>query len=240
MCDMLSCVIKSFMKKIQYLTCLLCLLVFSSNKFFDVSLDIYETGHIHDNGSGQLEIVADLTKAEQLVQVASLLVKVTPDVVKESVQEVFSEVADSLERVAGVSGVATAHDAKMLHFKLSFQFNSIKALNKAIRTLYTHANHPGCTSFKMDHRSFVRVDTQNVAQLLAHYCAQADPYIANLISKTFLNVVTYHLAYSFDKSIKKATHTLASISEDRKTVLLKQSLADAQESKLYFSNTISF
>jgi hypothetical protein len=228
------------MKKIHYLTFLLYLLVLSSNKFFDVGIDIYETGHIHDDGSGQLEIVADLTNSEQLVQVASLLVKVAPDVVKDSIQEVFLKVADSLERVAGVSSVVTANNDKILHFKLNFQFNNIKALNEAIRTLYTHANHPGCTSFKMDHRSFARVDTQNVAQLLAHYYAQADPYIANLISKTFLNVITYHLTYRFDKKIKKATHALASISEDRKTVLLKQSLAVAQESKLYFSNTISF
>ncbi|MCU0317746.1 MAG: hypothetical protein MUC61_00155 [Amoebophilaceae bacterium] len=228
------------MKKIQYLTYLLCLLVFSSNKFLDVGLDIYETGRIHDNGSGQLELVADLTNAEQLIQVASLLTKSTPDIVRKGVKEAFSEAADNLKCVAGVSNVTSEHNAKMSRFKLSFQFDSIKALNEAVRKLYTHVNHPGCTSFKMDRRSFARTDTKDVAQLLAHYYAKTDPYIANLISKTFLSVVTYHLAYSFDKEIKKATHALASISADRKTVLLTQSLASAQENELSLSNTISF
>ncbi len=240
MCVMSLFMIKPFVRKIRHLTCLLCLLVCSSNKFLDVGLDLYETGRIHNNGSGQLELVADLTKAEQLIQVASLLTKSTSDTVKKSVKEAFSEAADILKCVTGVNNVVTEHNATMLYFKLRFEFNSVKALNEAVRKLYTHVSYPGCTSFKMDRRSFVRVDTQNVAQLLAHYCAQTDPYIANLISKTFLSAVTYHLAYSFDREIKKVTHTLASISEDRKTVLLTQSLANAQENKLSLSTTISF
>lgn len=232
--------IKPFVRKIQYLTCLLCLLVCSSNKFLDVGLDLYETGRIHHNGSGQLELIADLTKAEQLIQVASLLTENTSDTVKKSVKEAFSEAADILKCVTGVNNVVTEHNATMLYFKLRFEFSSVKALNEAVHQLYAHVSYPGCTSFKMDRRSFVRVDTQNVAQLLAHYCAQTDPYIANLISKTFLSAVTYHLTYSFDREIKKVTHTLASISEDRKTVLLTQSLANAQENKLSLSTTISF
>lgn len=229
------------MKKIRCLSCyLLCLLVLSSSKFFEYGLDIYETGHIHNNGSGQFEIAADLTRAEQLIKSASLFAKVPPEVVQKSVQAALSEAANSLKGVSGISNVTTTHDARMLHFKLSFQFNSIKALNRAMRKLHAHAGHPGYTYFKMDQSSFVRVDTQSIAQLLTHYRAQANPHITSLNLKTFLNVVTYHLAYRFDRKIKKATNALASIAEDRFTVLLKQPLFDTSERELSLSNKIIF
>ncbi len=219
---------------------LLCLLVLSSSKLFAIGLDIYETGHIRNDGSGQFEIAADLTRAEQLIKVASLFANVTPEVAQKSIAGALSEAVNSLQDVLGISNVATAHDAKMLHFKLSFQFNSIKALNSAMHKLHTHAGHPGYTYFKMDHGSFVRVDTQSIAQLLTHYHAQADLPIANLNLKTFSNVVTYHLTYRFDKKIKTTTHTLATISEDRLTLSLKQPLFDESERELSLNNKITF
>lgn len=230
------------MKKIRHLYCsLLCLLALSSyTNLFEYSLDLYETGHIHANGSGQFEIAVDLTKAEQLIRIVSLLTNITPDMAKESVQGVFSEVSDNLKSISGINKVATTHDAKMLHFKLSFHFNSIKALNRAMHQLYTHADHPGRTSFEMDHRSFSRVDTQNIAQLLAYYYEKADPRIANMIPKKSLNVITYNLAYSFDEKIKHTTHALSSISEDRFTLFLRKPLFDAYQEKLSLSNKIFF
>lgn len=230
------------MKQIRYLSyCLLCLLMLSSYaNLFECGLDLYETGHIHNNGSGQLEIAADLTKAEQLIKIASLLTNITPDVAKKSVQGAFSEISDGLKSVSGISNVVTTHDAKMLHFKLSFHFNSMKALNRAVHQLYTHADHPGRTCFKMDHRSFSRVDTQNIAQLLAYYYAKADPRIANMVPKKSLNMITYHCTYSFDRKIKNTTNTLFSISEDRFTLFLRQPLFDAYQEELSLSNKTSF
>jgi hypothetical protein len=229
------------MKKIQQLGCyLLCLVVLSSNQLFAYGLDIYETCHVHSKGSGQFEIAADLTRAEQLIKIASLFANVTPEVAQKSIQGALSEAANSLQGVLGISNVATAHDAKMLHFKLSFQFNSIKALNSAMQKLHTHAGHPGHTYFKMNHGAFVRVDTQSIAQLLTHYHAQVDLPIANLNLKTFSNIVTYHLTYRFDKKIKNTTHTLATISEDRFTLFLKQPLFDESERELSLNNKITF
>lgn len=229
------------MKKIRCLSYyLLCLLVLSSSKLFAIGLDIHETGHIHNDGSGQFEIAVDLTRAEQLIKIASLFANVTPEVAQKSIQGALSEAASSLQGVLGISNIATVHDAKILHFKLRFQFDSIKALNNAMHKLHTHAGHPGYTYFKMDHGSFVRVDTQNIAQLLTHYHAQADLPIANLSLKNFSNIVTYHLTYRFDKKIKNTTHTLATISEDRFTLFLKQPLFDESERELSLNNKITF
>jgi hypothetical protein len=230
------------MKKIRHLCCyLLCLLALSSYaNLFEYDLVLYETGHIHDNGSGQLEIAVDLTKAEQLVKIVSLLTDITLDTAKESVKDVFSEISDDLKRISGISNVATTHDDKMLHFKLGFHFNSIKALNRAMHELYTHADYPGRTYFEMDHRAFSRVDTQDIEQLLTYYYEKVDPRIANMIPQKSLNVITYNLAYSFDKKIKHTTNALFSISEDRRTLLLNTPLFDAYQEKLSLSNKVLF
>jgi len=224
----------------RYLLFLSLLATLSSNKLLGNSIELHEVVHVHDNGSGQFSIAVDLIKAEQLIKVVSLLAQTTPDISKECVQSVLSKLADSLKHVSGIRKVAATHNDEMLHFKLSFHFSSIKALNRAMRKLYTHVDHPGCTYFKMNHCSFERVDTKNMAELLSHYYAQADSQIIKLIPKTLLNAVTYNVSYRFDRKIEGTTQPLANITEDGCTLLLQQSLFDACEKELSLSQRIMF
>ncbi len=208
---------------------------------------IYETAHIHANGSGRFEIATDLTKVEQLIKLACFLADVTPEDTKKSIQEACSMAAHRLEDVPGVKNVTTAYDAKSLSFTLRFQFNKISALNEAMRALYALIDHPGATYFKMDRYTFSRTDTINTAQLLAHYRKRADKQrkdastqAEGLMMKNILNVTTYNITYSFDRKIKEATNTLANISEDSRKIILTQSLADACAEELFFSNKVIF
>ena len=156
-------------------------------------------------------------------------------------QEACSTAAKNLEDLSGIRNVVATHDDKMLHIQLSFQFNSIKALNKAMCQLYAYiAASPKCTYVKMDRHSFTREDAPNITQLLAHYRTKPDAQIENFILKKILTVVTYNMTYSFDKKIKSATNKLGSISEDRKTFFLKHLLFDECEQALSWSNKIVF
>ena len=231
------------MQKIKFLRyCLLSLLMFASyrahSNLSELDFDIYETSHIHNNGSGKFTITADLSKVEQLIKMACLFAKVTPEAMQKSIQEAFETVAQSLKSVSGICNIATTQDDKMLCFGLSFQFNNIKALNEAVSTIYTYVDHPGTTCFKMVHHAFTRTDTHNFTQLLTHYCKGNDTQADNLILKTILKVTTYNIAYSFDKKIKKATHPLANIAKDRYTLFLKQPFFEACEKELSLSNTM--
>ena len=221
---------------------LLCLLVLSSSKLFEVGLDIYETGHIHDDGSGQFEVAADLTKVEQLIKFASLFAEISPEVAQKNIQESLTELAKILENLSGISNVATTNDAGTLSVALSFQFNSVQVLNEAVCKLYAFIDHPGSTYFKMSRHSFSRADTPNFKQVISHYRdhVKTDTQIADLILKNFLNLVTYHTTYHFDRKIKKATNKLSDISEDRKAIFLKQSFSDACEQDFSFGNKIFF
>jgi hypothetical protein len=221
---------------------LLCLLVLSSSKLFEVGLDIYETGHIHDDGSGQFEVAADLTKVEQLIKFASLFAEISPEVAQKNIKESLTELAKILENLSGISNVATTNDAGTLSVALSFQFNSVQVLNEAVCKLYAFIDHPGSTYFKMSRHSFSRADTPNLKQLISHYRdhVKTDTQIADLILKNFLHLITYHTTYHFDRKIKKATNKLSNISKDGKAIFLKQSLSDACEQDFSFGNKIFF
>ena len=233
------------MKKIQLLRyCFLSLFVFTSYSAYSnlpgLGIDIYETGHIHRNGTGQLEIAVDLSKAEQLIKVVCFFAKVAPEAIQKSMQEVCSTVAKSLEGISGVHNVATAHNEKMQYTKISFQFHCIKALNKAVGKLYSQIDHPGTTYFKIDRRTFVRQDTPNLTQLIAHYNKASNAQIENVILRTIINAINYNITYSFDQKIQEVTNESANISEDRLTVFLKQSFCNTHEGNISLSNTVTF
>ena len=211
------------------------------------NVDIYETAYVHANGSGKFEIAVDLAKVESLIKLACFLANVTPEVTKQGIQEAYSRASHSLEDIPGISNVTTTCDADMLNFSLCFQFDKISALNEAIRVLYGLIDHPGATHFKMDRHAFSRTDTVNAAQLLAHYRKSAESQhedtgaqTNDLIIKNILNVITYHIAYSFDREIKEVTNTLVSISEDSKKIILTQPLADVCAKELSFNNRVTF
>lgn len=231
------------MSQIRCLSCcLLFLLVCSSSKIFAAGFVIRETSHIHNDGSGRFDIAADLTNAAQLVRFASLFTETTPEFAQENIKKSLAALTPMLENLSGISDVATTHNPNTLVVALSFRFNSIEALNAAVRKLYAFIDHPGSTDFKMDRHAFSRTDTPNVKQLVSHYRdhVKADTQIVDLILKNFLTFVTYHTAYHFDRKIKKATHELSKIADDGKTIFLKQSMADAYEQDFSFSNEIFF
>ncbi|MHA7877479.1 MAG: hypothetical protein ACX93T_00970 [Bacteroidota bacterium] len=223
---------------LPYLFTLIAYSTYGNARAPEVSL--HETAHIHANGAGSFEITIDLSKVEQLIKMASFLANITPEAAKKEVQAACAAATHSLEHVAGISNVNATYDTKMLCFKLCFQFNKIQALNEAMRKLYAHIDHPGATYFKIDRHAFSRTDTIDVAQLLTHYCKEDSTKIETIVLKNILNITTYNIAYSFDRKVKNIDNTRAHISEDRKRVVLTQSLADASVKGLSLSNKVFF
>ena len=224
--------------------CLLVLFVFTSystySNFFGWGIGIHETSHIHPNGMGRFEIAIDLSEATQLIQIATLFTKATPETIQKSIQETCAAAAKSLEGIPGISNVATAHSVPIQHAKLSFQFHRIEALNEAFSKLYAHIDHPGVTHFKMNRHTFTRRDKPSLTQLMAHYDKVFDAQNEGIILKTMINATTYNITYRFDRQIKKATNKLANVSENRLMVSLKQPLGDAREEEASLSNTVTF
>lgn len=216
------------------------LLLTSCGNFLKFGVDVYEIVHIHENGSGEFEIAVDLRKAEKFIDIAEYLAKEDPKFAQLAVHRAFRKTAKRLRRVPGIQKISTARDAKMLHFKLSFHFANIKALNRAMRKIYTHVDAPQLSYFKMNRKAFIRLDTRSIANLIKYYYEKDDSRIRSFDIEAFFKDITYTLIYKFDRKIKRATNRLAQVSRDRKMVVLKQHLLDDEERELSFSNKVIF
>lgn len=217
------------------------LLIFSAcSNPFGAGADVYETAYIRSNGSGRFEIAIDLNKARKFINIARYFNRDPAACTQTTVHKAFRKTAKRLKRVPGIKKIATARDANMLNFKLSFEFSSIKALNRAMRKIDAHVDQQRLTYFKMNSRSFVRIDTRSITKLIAYLQSHDDSSVTSFDLETFFKNSTYQFAYSFDKTIKRTTNKLASITSNRKTVILKQHIFDEQERRLSFSNKVVF
>lgn len=220
---------------------LLWLLIFSScGKLFEFGIDISERAHFHENGSGHFVLVVDLSKAEKFIQTASYVATGKAKTIQAIVRRAFQKTGVRLKQISGIDHVATGRDATMLHFKLSFHFKSIKALNEAMRKIYAHVDHPRLIYFKIDAHHLERIDTQSIAQLIAHYEEKDDSYIHSFDLKTFFKDFVYKTVYSFDKEIKHVSNKRSRIAKNHKKVILKQCLLSEEEKRLSLGNKISF
>ena len=230
------------MKKIQHFSCyLLGLLVLSScSNACKFGPDFYETAYIHDNGSGRFEIVVDLKKTAKFIKLARYLNSETPQIVQKAVHTVFRRTAKKLRSVPGITTIATAHDAELLRFKLSFAFGSIQALNRAMQKIYAHVDQQPLAYFTMDRQALVRVGTRSMARLIANYQAYDDLFMASFDLETFFKDTTYQLVYHFDREAQGAPHKLARLTEDHKTVIFKQHVFNTQEKSLSLDHKVVF
>lgn len=228
-------------KKIRLLSSFLLVIgILSSSQPFESGLTVQETYRVHENGAGTWELTIDFTQAVPLITIASFFTKVTFETIQHYIHEALSALAATLADIPGISKVISTTDVNTPIVTFSFHFNNINVLNKAMQKVYDRIDHPGSTHFSMDPHAFVRVDTRNVAQLLDHYRTQIDAQVINLLPKNILSLMTYHGVYYFDKTILTASHPLAQISEDGKSLSLQHTLADACEKAYSWSKRIVF
>lgn len=230
------------MKKIQRLVgYLLCVLTLSAcQRPFECGFDIYEVAHFHDDGTGKLEILVDLAKARKFFRIERYINRSKAGYTQMLVKKAVQDMSRRLRKVGGISKVFTAHDKHVLHLKLGFHFNSIGALNKAMRKIHAHVGRSRLIYFKMNQKSLVRLDPKSIVRLVERYQRRDDSYIASFDLKTFFKDVTYKTVYSFDKEVKKVTNKSAIISRSRRMVVLQHHLLREKERSGSISNQIFF
>lgn len=201
---------------------------------------MYEGAYFRNDGSGKFEISVDLSKVEKFIKMASYFNRDPSECTRAAVHQAFRHTANRLRRVPEITQVTTALGARALRFKLSFEFGSIKALNRAMRKIHANVDQRGLTYFKMNNHAFMRIDTKSIARLVAYRQTHDDSYVTSFDLETFFKNSTYQFVYSFDKPIRKRSHRLSRITQDRRTVILKQHIFDEQERNTSFSNKILF
>ena len=218
-----------------------CLLVLSScSDLFEPGINLIERAYVHKDGSGKFEMALDLRGIRTYINIARGLSESITTPSTTTIKSTFVNFRKKLARLNGVDSATIDHDQKMLYFKLSFNFNSMNALNNAMRKIYEGINPPNFVYFKMDEQSFERIDSGSVFGVLENYKKEDDSFIASFDLNLFFKDMTYTTIYSFDLPIRKATNPLTRLTEDRKTLGIQHYILKEEERTFSINNKLFF
>ncbi|WP_342265519.1 hypothetical protein [Cardinium endosymbiont of Philonthus spinipes] len=185
-----------------------------------LGVDFIEKAHFNEDGSGQFSIEVDLTKTSKLISVIKYLNKdyKSEGITKSIGYKAFSKAQERFEKIADISQVSVSYNEKMLNFQLAFRFNTIQALNKAIRKINKGLDPSKITYFSLDDGLFVRQDVNGVAQKILFYQQYDNCLIKSLDLASFFKETTYTTIYTFDKEIESFSNPLSELTKDKKAV----------------------
>lgn len=222
-------------------TYLYLLILFSGcNSIFSFGFDYFELAHFNKNGSGKFEIIFSMDRARRVIALGEQMVPEHTELVRLFLDDTYAEAVKRLSTVPGISNIAHNYNQDRLHFGLSFRFNSIRALNKAMGQM-VKTDKPGITYFQFNERKFVRSYTTNkIGQLLDIYKKNDDSLVKSFDLSFFFRNMRYVIQYSFGSEIRKVSNPLARISQNRKRVTIIGNMFDAHDKDLLTTNQILF
>lgn len=208
---------------------------------FDFGIDIIEHAYFRRDGSGKFSLIIDLKKCRMFIYLADYISQRHTGIVQAILQRAFKRTKQHLQKVNGVSLVTAAHDPTMLYFKLSFHFESIKALNAAMQAIHTGVDQPGMQYFHLDQHTFARNDPQGPLKLIEYYQKHDNSYVTSFDLRLFFRNMTYVTSYLFEgREVESASHPRAKFSKSRRRVVVNHCCFCPEGKKLSVNNEIVF
>lgn len=187
-------------------------------KSLALGVDFIERVHFNKDGSGQFSIEVDLTKTSNLISVIRYLNKDYKGITKAIAYKAFSNARAQFKKIADISQVDVKYNEKMLNCALVFRFNSMQALNKAIRKINKGLDPPKITYFSLDDELFVREDVNGIAKKLLFYQQYDNCLVRSLDLASFFKETTYTTIYTFHTEIQDYSNPLSELAKDKKII----------------------
>ncbi|MGE6352414.1 hypothetical protein ACQKCJ_00910 [Flavobacterium sp. NPDC079362] len=206
------------MKKILALCC--CLLLTSC-------FEITERIKHHDDQSGEYTLMVDFSKSWFKTKSAIWLEEV--DGVKiPNEQEISKKLEDfkvKALKIDGITNVTTKTDFENYVFIIKLNYASIKALNAVVNTINNQSDQ---IHFASTAKNFERIASYPIPEkLIKDPKKKQDLEAANIIA-----------IYTFDKDVQSVQNPNSKISQNKKTVFLKQSMYSVLKKSALMNNTI--
>ncbi len=231
---------KSIRSKLLIPPLYLIILFSGCNSILNFGFDYFELAHFNKNGSGKFEIIFSMDRARRIIALGEQMIPEYIEFVRLFIDDEYAEAAKRLASVPGISRIVHKYDPRTLHFALSFNFSSIRALNKAMGQIIK-TDPPGITYFQLNERKFVRNYTTNkMGQLLDVYKKNDDSWTKSFDLSFFFRNMRYIIQYSFGYKIKKASNSLAIIPQNRKRITIIGNMFDAQDKDKLTTSQILF
>ncbi|GIQ58812.1 hypothetical protein Flavo103_19480 [Flavobacterium collinsii] len=206
------------MKKFLALCC--CLLLTSC-------FEITERIKHHDDQSGEYTLMVDFSKSWFKTKSAMWMEEV--DGVKiPNEQEITKKLEDfkaKALKIDGITNVTTKTDFDQYVFIIKLNYANLKALNAVVNTINNQSNQ---IHFSSNARSFERTASYPVPEKIVK-----DPK-----KKEDLEAASIIAIYTFDKDVQAVANPNSKISQNKKTVFLKQSMYSVLKKSALMNNTI--
>ncbi|WP_291286563.1 hypothetical protein [Flavobacterium sp.] len=206
------------MKKFLALCC--CLLLTSC-------FEITERIKHHDDQSGEYTLMVDFSKSWFKTKSAMWMEDV--DGVKiPNEQEITKKLEDfkaKALKLEGITNVTTKTDFDQYVFIIKLNYANLKALNAVVNTINNQSNQ---IHFSSNAKSFERIASYPVPEKIVK-----DPK-----KKEDLEAASIIAIYTFDKDIQAVANPNSKISQNKKTVFLKQSMYSVLKKSALMNNTI--
>jgi len=206
------------MKKILALCC--CLLLTSC-------FEITERIKHHDDQSGEYTLMVDFSKSWFKTKSAMWLEEV--DGVKiPNEQEITKKLEDfktKASKIDGITNVSTKTDFDNYVFIIKLNYANLKALNAVVNTINNQRDQ---IHFSGSEKNFERIASYPVPEKVVK-----DPK-----KKKDLEAANIIAIYTFDKDVQAVQNPNSKISQNKKTVFLKQSMYSVLKKSALMNNTI--
>lgn len=210
------------------------MLIFSLSSCFDIVEEI----NFQSNGAGKIKATLNLSKSKTKVASLMLLDSVNGIKVpsKTTIQKELNDIVLILKQTKGVSNVSSNLDFNNYIATLECDFSNVAALNAFTNTLSTKfkTNISGYTTYAYDASNKVFVRKYNASQDAKKEFSK----LKGENQKAF-NDAYFTSIYRFVDPVKNQQNSKASISANRKAVMLKTGMLDLINGKTNLSNTIA-
>ncbi|WP_224999493.1 hypothetical protein [Cesiribacter sp. SM1] len=213
------------MKRFAY-TLFACLLISLSS-----CLEITEQVRVRENGSGQFTFTVDMSEAEPLLEmVKGFSEEANPDQVSSDLKTGMEDAHQRLQSVKGIHQVALIRSDNGLLSGITFEYDNIDALNKAINVVQNNKPELQEAYFAWNGKQLHRLNTLKIENEIRKKTGSdlngLDLTVNGKSMKEMMNSMVYRTEYTFDQPIKSISNSNATLSADKRKVTLERYLLD--------------
>jgi len=218
------------MKKSAYILLFSCLLLFQS------CFEIIEQVFIKNDGSGNFQLVINLSKSKTRVNSIMKMKTVNGHAVptKAEITEKVAAIEKTIAGTAGISNVKTNLDFTNYIATLTCDFSKVAQLNTVVKNI----NDKEKGKQKIE-KSFDLDAAANVFSRLNKFQFREDYNKMSNADKEIFSGANYTAIYKFEKPVSQVSNKDANVSPSKKAVMLKLNVLDIITNKKSIENKIT-
>lgn len=210
-------------------------------------LDIQESVFMRNNGSGKFALTVNLENMEsllKLVQNFSGDAEAGNDILADTEVD-FEKLQKKLEQQPGISHVTRIAENNNKLLGISFDFDNVNSLNKALKELSDNKNDREAPKdyFTYQKGKLTRLNTLGISDKVEDKIkaeTDIDLSVNGMMIGSLMKDMSYTTKYTFERPVKKASNPASKITNEGRTVTLTYHFFDKEPGATGLENNIDF